>query len=54
MMMCQTIMMCLYESMTMLEIEGNVIIERGMKCSLFTDIHVILSKDDLKLFTKRH
>lgn len=54
MMMCQTIMMCLCESVTMLEIEGNVIIERGMKCSLFTDIHVILSKDDLKLFTKRH
>lgn len=37
----------------MLEIEGNVIIER-MKCSLFTDIHIILSKNDLKLFTKRH
>lgn len=38
---------------TMLEIEGNVIIER-MKCSLFTDIHIILSKNDLKLLTKRH
>lgn len=54
MMLCQTIIMCLCESVTMLEIEGNVIIERRMKCSLFTDVHVTLSKNDLKLFTKRH